>query len=89
MTARADADYASFIEAMDNISAPVAADVVRELGPLSFRHMLDVGGASGSWTIAFLRAYPNATATLFDLPQVMPQADARLSPAGRFSSATC
>lgn len=78
----ADADYASFIEAMDNVSAPVTADVVRDLGPLSFRHLLDVGGASGSWTIAFLRAYPNVTATIFDLPQVMPQADGRLTQAG-------
>lgn len=78
----ADSDYASFIEAMDNASAPVAATVVADLGALHFHHMLDVGGASGSWTIAFLRAHPDATATIFDLPTVIPQADARITQAG-------
>ena len=78
----ADADYASFIEAMDNVSAPVASAIVADLGELRFDHLLDVGGASGSWTIAFLRAHPNAAATIFDLPHVMPQADDRIAQAG-------
>jgi precorrin-6B methylase 2 len=78
----ADADYASFIEAMDNVSAPVAATVVADLGELSFRHLLDIGGASGSWTIAFLRAHADANATIFDLPHVIPQAEARIARAG-------
>ena len=75
-------DYASFIEAMDNVSGPVAGPLVAELLPLSFRHLLDVGGGSGTWTIAFLRALPTARATLFDLPQVMSQARERLRQAG-------
>lgn len=77
-----EADYASFIEAMDNISAPMAPQVVGDLQPQPFRHLLDVGGASGSWTIAFLASYPGATATIFDLPQVIPQAKARIAEAG-------
>jgi len=44
--------------------------------------LLDVGGASGTWTITFLRAYPEATATLFDLPHVIPMAEERLAAAG-------
>jgi hypothetical protein len=76
------ADYASFIEAMDNISAPMAGKIVADLQPLRFKHLLDVGGASGSWTIAFLNANASATATIFDLPQVMPQAQARIGAAG-------
>jgi predicted O-methyltransferase YrrM len=44
--------------------------------------MLDIGGASGTWTIAFLRAVPEATAVLFDLPQVIPLARQRLARAG-------
>ena len=76
------ADYASFIEAMDNLSGPMAARVIGALPALAFRHLLDVGGASGSWTIAFLRANPSATATIFDLPQVIPQAQTRLASAG-------
>ncbi len=40
--------------------------------------MLDVGGASGTWTLAFLRAFPSARATIFDLPDAIQQARQRL-----------
>ena len=76
------ADYASFIEAMNNISAPAAQPLVDAVPKLKFKHLLDVGGASGTWTIAFLRRYPEARATLFDLPNVIPQAQERVSRAG-------
>lgn len=76
------ADQAAFIGAMHNISAPVAAEVVGRLKPLEFNHLLDIGGASGTWTMAFLELAPNATATLFDLPEVVPMARKRLSEAG-------
>ena len=39
-------------------------------------HLLDVGGASGTWTLAFLRAVPDARATIFDLPDAIEQARA-------------
>jgi len=77
-----EADYAAFIEAMDNLSRPVADGIIASLPKLRFTHLLDVGGASGSWTIAFLTAYRGAKATLFDLPVVMPQARRRLGEAG-------
>jgi precorrin-6B methylase 2 len=73
---------AAFIGAMHNVSAPVADQVIRALRPLRFTHVLDVGGASGTWTIAFLRACPRARATLFDLPHVIPMAQRRLAAAG-------
>jgi hypothetical protein len=75
-------DYAAFIEAMDNVSAPVADQIVQQLQPLHFDHLLDVGGGSGTWTLALLRANPTARATIFDLPQVMPQAQRRIASAG-------
>ena len=75
-------DQQSFIAAMDNTSAPVADAVVRRVQPLEFRQLLDIGGASGTWTIAFLRACPSASAILFDLPPVIPMADERLTAAG-------
>ena len=78
----AQAEYASFVEAMDNVGRSMAAGVVAALQPLKFRHLLDVGGASGTYTIAFLQANPTAQATLFDLPQVLPQAAQRLKKAG-------
>jgi precorrin-6B methylase 2 len=77
----AAADQESFIRAMDNISAPVAHAIVAELGPLSFRRLLDVGGASGTWTLAFLRQRPEATAIIFDLPEVCPLAKQRIADA--------
>ena len=75
-------DQEAFIGAMDNVSAPNADKVIRAVQPLQFRHLLDIGGASGTWTIAFLRACPSAEATLFDLPHVLPMAQRRLAAAG-------
>lgn len=78
----AEADQADFIGAMHNISRPIADEVIQNLRPLKFRHLLDVGGGPGTWTIAFLRAVPKARATLFDLPPVTEMARARFVEAG-------
>lgn len=75
-------DQEAFIGAMHNVSAPNADEVIRAVQPLQFQHLLDIGGASGTWTIAFLRACPSARATLFDLPHVIPMARRRLAAAG-------
>jgi hypothetical protein len=75
------ADEAAFIGAMDNFSSPFANKIVEQL-KLEFEHLLDIGGASGTWTIAFLRAAPGARATLFDLPSVIPLAKKRIAKAG-------
>jgi trans-aconitate methyltransferase len=63
---------------MHAVSEPMADELVAQLGPLQFRHLLDVGGASGTWTLAFLRAVPGARATIFDLPDAIGQAEERL-----------
>lgn len=76
------ADQAAFIGAMRNVSGPIADKLVAELGPPRFRHLLDIGGASGTWTIAFLRAMPDAVATIFDLPDVIPMAKQRIAAEG-------
>ena len=36
-----------------------------------YNRLLDVGGASGTWTIAFLHANRSGSATIFDLPPVL------------------
>ena len=77
-----EADRASFIAAMHAICAPIADGLVAELGPPQFRHLLDVGGASGTWTLAFLRAVPSATATIFDLPHAIEMARSRVASSG-------
>ena len=73
-----EADRAAFIAAMHSISILFADDLVAQLGPPQFRHLLDVGGASGTWTLAFLRVVPGAKATIFDLPDAIHQAAERL-----------
>ena len=75
----AEADRASFIAAMHVVSGPIAPQVVAKMQPLEFRHLLDVGGASGTWTIAFLEAVKDARATIFDLPDGIEQARARFA----------
>lgn len=77
-----EGDHAAFIEAMDNLASTMAADVVAGLRDIEFRHLLDVGGASGSYTMAFLRQRGDCRATLFDLPPVIPMAERRLAEAG-------
>jgi precorrin-6B methylase 2 len=73
------ADCESFIGAMNNFTESIAPSVVERLMPLQFQRVLDIGGASGTWTIAFLLAVPDATAVLFDLPEVVPLARERLT----------
>jgi len=47
-------------------------------GGLKFQHLLDVGGASGTWTLAFLHAFPGTRAIIFDLPDAIVQARQRI-----------
>ena len=75
----AEADRAAFVAAMHTISGPLADDLVARLKPAPFKLLLDVGGASGTWTMAFLRAVPGSRAMLFDLPDAVEQARQRLA----------
>ncbi len=75
-------DLASFIRAMHEASRPMAAPLISSLGPLNFTRLLDLGGASGTWTTAFLRLRPRASAVIFDLPEVIPMARRTMKKAG-------
>lgn len=75
-------DLESFIQAMHEISTPAAGPLARTLADIPFTHFLDIGGATGTWTIAFLANQPAAKATIFDLPAVIPMAEARMKQAG-------
>jgi SAM-dependent methyltransferase len=74
-----DADRAAFVAAMHVVSGPIADGLVARIGGLPFTHLLDVGGASGTWTMAFLRANPQSRATIFDLPDAIQQARERFA----------
>jgi predicted O-methyltransferase YrrM len=72
----------AFIGAMHVVGAQQAARIVSLVGPGRARQVLDVGGASGTYTLAFLAASPSLRATLFDRPAVVEMARARLGAAG-------
>ena len=75
-------DLASFIRGMHEISRSLAVPLVAGIGKLKFTHVLDLGGASGTWTQAFLRLYPGACATVMDRPGVIPMARMMMKRAG-------
>jgi hypothetical protein len=77
-----EGDLISFIGAMQNYCLPIIDEVVTRTGLPPCHHLLDIGGASGHWTAGFLRAYPEARATLFDRPQVIPLARQHLTALG-------
>jgi hypothetical protein len=74
-----EADQASFIEAMHVIARGIVDPLIEEIHPGGVRCVLDLGGASGSWTMAWLKAEPAARAIIFDLPHVIPMARQRLA----------
>ncbi|MFZ1037490.1 MAG: methyltransferase [Smithella sp.] len=74
-----DADQASFIEAMNVVSRVIADKLIQEIHPGGMHCVLDIGGASGSWTLAWLKAEPKSRAIIFDLPHVIPMARERFS----------
>ncbi|HUT45537.1 MAG TPA: methyltransferase [Sedimentisphaerales bacterium] len=78
----AAADREDFIGGMNTISRPIAAGVIDKIQPFRFRHILDIGGGPGTWSIAFLLAVPGARATLFDLPAVVSMAGKHFAEAG-------
>lgn len=72
----------AFIGAMHVIAAPIAPRIVAAVSPGTSRVMLDVGGGSGAYALAFLQAVPEMRCTLFDRPAVIEMARERLSEAG-------
>lgn len=72
----------AFIGAMHVVAAPLAADIIRAVEPGRAKKLLDVGGASGTYTIAFLEISPGMRATIFDRPPVIAMARERLGAMG-------
>jgi SAM-dependent methyltransferase len=66
---------------MHVIGARMSEEIARTYDTSRFRCLLDIGGGSGSYTIAFLERNPDLRAVLFDLPPVIEMAKARLDSA--------
>jgi (2Fe-2S) ferredoxin/SAM-dependent methyltransferase len=82
MAERGDEWTVPFIAAMDRGAAQRAPLVVQAVGPRDVRRMLDVGGGSGAYSIAFARANAGLRAEILDLPTVLPIAQAHVREAG-------
>lgn len=72
----------SFIGAMDVIGRDLSIEIARSVEAGRFRRLLDIGGASGTYTVAFLRENPGLAAVLFDLEPVIEIARKRLADDG-------
>jgi SAM-dependent methyltransferase len=68
----------SFIGAMEVVGRETSERIARSYDARGSRRLLDIGGGSGIYTAAFLRANPELSATLLDLPEVVPLAEERL-----------
>lgn len=85
---RDEEEMRAFIGAMHSIGAPLARQIVASVNPELSKVLLDVGGGSGTYTIAFLRAVPDMKATIFDLPEVIEMARERLRSEGLLDRTT-
>ena len=72
----------AFIAAMDFNARGRAPEVVKAVGAAGVRRMLDIGGGSGAYSIAFAQANPKLEADILDVPSVIPIASRHLSAAG-------
>jgi SAM-dependent methyltransferase len=62
----------SFIAAMHWNAASRAKDVARLIGLSGVRRVLDIGGGSGAYSMAFARAIKGLRSVVLDLPDILP-----------------
>jgi (2Fe-2S) ferredoxin/2-polyprenyl-3-methyl-5-hydroxy-6-metoxy-1,4-benzoquinol methylase len=82
MTDRGDDWTTAFIAAMHRNAAARAPQVVRAVGLEDARRMLDIGGGSGAYAIAFARASRDLRVEVLDLQTVLPIAHKHIEEAG-------
>jgi len=80
--ARSDHWVSNFIAAMDYNSKQRAAAVVKAVEPGAIYRLLDLGGGSGAYSIAFVHAVPSLHADILDLAEVVPIAQKHIREAG-------
>jgi SAM-dependent methyltransferase len=72
----------NFIAGMQRNSRDRAPLVVKALGTSGVRRILDLGGGSGAYSIAFAKASPDVRCEILDLPEVVPLTSEYVSRAG-------
>jgi (2Fe-2S) ferredoxin len=71
-----------FIAAMHRNAAMRAPLIVGKIGAAGVQRLLDVGGGSGAYSIAFAQSNPQLSADIFDLATVLPIAEKHVTDAG-------
>ncbi|MBD0693803.1 methyltransferase [Streptomyces sp. CBMA123] len=74
---RDDESVGRFLGAMWGLSHHVSHELAALADLSGARQLIDVGGASGPFSVAALQAFPQLRSTVFDLPQVGPHLAAR------------
>jgi SAM-dependent methyltransferase len=72
----------AFIGAMHAIGQEMAAEIAGAYDLSPYKKLLDIGGASGTYTMAFLRRNPAMRAVIFDFAPVLALAKKRLTAEG-------
>ncbi len=72
----------NFIAGMQRIAKDRAPLVVKTLGTADVRRILDLGGGSGAYSIAFAKACPDVQCEILDIPEVVPLAAEYVRQAG-------
>jgi (2Fe-2S) ferredoxin/predicted O-methyltransferase YrrM len=72
----------SFIAGMQRNAKERAPLVVKALGTAGVRRILDLGGGSGAYSIAFAKACPEVRCEILDVPEVVPLTAEYVSQAG-------
>jgi predicted O-methyltransferase YrrM len=72
----------AFIGAMHVVGKELAAEIARDYDLNPYKKLLDIGGASGTYSMAFLSQNPGMRAVIFDFAPVLALAKKRLSEAG-------
>ena len=82
----AEQDRISFIMGMHSVASKLVGSVMDSLRKANLPvfakqnpRILDIGGASGTYTAAFLQELPGSTAAIFDLPDGIAQAKKRFT----------
>jgi (2Fe-2S) ferredoxin/predicted O-methyltransferase YrrM len=72
----------AFIAAMDRNAKERSGALVKAIGTSGIKRMLDLGGGSGAYSIAFARAIPGLKSEILDLGDVVPLAQENIREAG-------
>lgn len=77
-----DKNWEAFIGAMHVVGRELSEQIAEAYDLNRFKRLLDIGGASGTYTIAFLRKNPQMSGVIFDMDNVIPMARKRLDNEG-------